>query len=172
MKKLLVFVFVFLMTVSFVSALCGEGQININSASKQELMKIVYIGEVRVEDLINLRPFESVDELINIYGIGEKTLNKIKNQGKACVEEEVEEVAPLGVPQIAEYGGKEIIEEPGPEEKEEGEIETITLTAQTIKSPDNKENKGNYALYGFVGFCFLLGILFLLRRKKYKNEFR
>lgn len=72
----------------------------------------------------------------------------------------------------------EIKEEIIEEEIEEGtnnekkDMEMIILTAQTIKSQDNKENKSNYAMYGFAGFCVLLGILFILKRKKYKNEFR
>ena len=162
-----------LFIISFTSASCEEGQIDINGASLGELDEIIYIGVARAKELITLRPFASVDELIKIGGIGDVYLSKIKEQGMACVGgEEIEQVEELD----------EIIEEPlidveesegnSGEEKENQEPEMITLTTQTIKSPENIENKSNYALYGFVGFCFLLGVLFLLRKRKYKNEFR
>jgi|TARA_Y100000034_G_scaffold71539_1_gene86303 hypothetical protein len=49
----------------------------------------------------------------------------------------------------------------------------IRLTPKTIKSEENIEtsDKNNYAIYGFVVFCILLVFLFLLKRKKFKNEF-
>ena len=52
------------------------------------------------------------------------------------------------------------------------EIGIINLTAQTIKSQDNTENKSNKAMYWFAAFCVLLGVLFIIKKKKYKNEFR
>lgn len=50
----------------------------------------------------------------------------------------------------------------------------IKLSAKTIKSTENSKDKGpsDYAFYGLLGFAALLGVLFLLRRKKYENEFR
>jgi len=54
--------------------------------------------------------------------------------------------------------------------------EVIRLTPQTIKSENVKEesgktNESRYATYGFVIFCILLGILFVLKNRNYKNEF-
>ena len=48
-------------------------------------MRIIHIGEVRVDDLIRLRPFSSVDDLTRIDGIGPGRLSDIKEQGLACV---------------------------------------------------------------------------------------
>jgi len=50
----------------------------------------------------------------------------------------------------------------------------IKLSAKTIKSTENSKDKGpsDYAFYGLIGFAALLGVLFLLRRRKYNNEFR
>lgn len=59
--------------------------IDLNEASKEELMQITQIGQVRAEQLINLRPFTSVNELTKIKGIGDSRLEEIKQQGKACV---------------------------------------------------------------------------------------
>ncbi|MDQ0258060.1 beta-lactamase superfamily II metal-dependent hydrolase [Evansella vedderi] len=59
--------------------------ININSATKEQLTEIVHIGEERADQLMNLRPFNSVDELTKINGIGSGRLGDIKEQGLACV---------------------------------------------------------------------------------------
>lgn len=59
--------------------------ININTASLQELQEIVHIGPARAEELINLRPFNSVDDLKRIKGVGQARLDDIKAQGRACV---------------------------------------------------------------------------------------
>jgi beta-lactamase superfamily II metal-dependent hydrolase len=64
---------------------CQEGQIDINSAPREELMHIIHIGDVRVDELIRLRPFRSVDDLTRINGIAAKRLADIKEQGLACV---------------------------------------------------------------------------------------
>ena len=58
--------------------------ININSASVRELQKISGIGKSRAEAIITYREehggFKTVDELINISGIGEATLEKLRPQ--------------------------------------------------------------------------------------------
>ncbi len=146
MKKLIVLTF-FLLSISLVSAICSENQIDINTATAEELIKIIYIREVRAEDLRTLRPFEYVDNLVEIYGIGEKTLGKIKEQALACVNtetEKIKEVTEIKAELIKEDVG---IKEEFVEEDESEEDEKITLTAKTIKSQDNKENKSNYAVW-------------------------
>ena len=62
--------------------------IDINTASKEELMKITQIGESRAEQIIAFRQetaFYSLDDLELITGIGPASLTEIKNQGLACV---------------------------------------------------------------------------------------
>lgn len=63
----------------------GNECVNINTASKEDLQKIIHIGENSAEELIKLRPYESLNELIEINGIGEKRLEDIKEQKLACV---------------------------------------------------------------------------------------
>ncbi|MEM4181751.1 MAG: helix-hairpin-helix domain-containing protein [Candidatus Pacearchaeota archaeon] len=71
--------------VTFVNANCSDGQIDINTASVIDLQKLVGIGPAYAQRIIEERPFSSIEELIRIKGIGEKTLQKIKEQGLACV---------------------------------------------------------------------------------------
>lgn len=59
--------------------------IDINSATLEELQEIIHIGPARAEELLEKRPFASVDDLIKISGIGKVRLKEIKEEGKACV---------------------------------------------------------------------------------------
>jgi competence ComEA-like helix-hairpin-helix protein len=92
MRKILLFLCTFILfyTLPNILAECGEGQININSASLEELDKLSGIGPAYANAIINSRPFSSIDNLIDVKGIGPVTLEKIKTQGLACVEGEQE----------------------------------------------------------------------------------
>lgn len=61
------------------------GCININTASFEELQLIVHIGPERAQQIIELRPFSSLDDLLRVDGIGPSRLQDIKEQGLACV---------------------------------------------------------------------------------------
>ncbi|MDP2594177.1 MAG: MBL fold metallo-hydrolase [bacterium] len=68
------------------SAPCAPWQININMASKEDLMDIRHIGEARADDIIASRPFTSLPELREkVSGIGESRLADIIAEGRACV---------------------------------------------------------------------------------------
>jgi len=66
-------------------AVCQPNKININTASFEDLQKIVGIGPSYAQKIISARIFCSLDDLLKVSGIGEKTLQKIKEQGCAYV---------------------------------------------------------------------------------------
>ena len=62
-----------------------SGCVNINAASLEELRQIIHIDADRANQILNLRPFSSVDAMVRIKGIAEGRLADIKAQGLACV---------------------------------------------------------------------------------------
>jgi len=82
------YIILILLMLSFVSAGC----VDINSASLEELDEIIGIGNKTAQKIIDARPFDSVDDLTKVSGIAEKKLAKIKSQGLACVDGEIEEI--------------------------------------------------------------------------------
>ncbi|MGN7296294.1 MBL fold metallo-hydrolase [Ferdinandcohnia sp. SAFN-114] len=63
----------------------GDKCMNINTASFEQLQEIIHLGPARAKELINLRPFTSIDELSRIKGIGPSRMEDIKAQNLACV---------------------------------------------------------------------------------------
>ena len=65
---------------------CAPGQVDVNSASLEDLQRIIHIGATRAQGLIALRPFASVSDLARISGIGNGArLSQIKAENLACV---------------------------------------------------------------------------------------
>ena len=56
------------------------GAVNINTASKEELMSLKGIGAAKAEAIIAARPFKSTDEIKKVKGIGESIYNDIKDE--------------------------------------------------------------------------------------------
>ena len=59
------------------------GKVRLNRATESELQTVSGIGQKRAQDIIAYReangPFRSVDDLKNVSGIGEKTLEKLRD---------------------------------------------------------------------------------------------
>lgn len=70
-------------SIQMVEANQSEG-IRLNSATKEEIQSLNGIGPSKAEAIVTYReengPFKSVDELLNVSGIGEKTLEKFKDE--------------------------------------------------------------------------------------------
>ncbi|AHZ53181.1 competence protein ComE [Bacillus thuringiensis serovar kurstaki str. YBT-1520] len=61
-----------------------DGKIRINTAAKEQLEKITGIGSRKAESILKYReehgPFQKIEDLLEIDGIGAKSLEKIKGQ--------------------------------------------------------------------------------------------
>lgn len=167
-----------------ISAECNETQIDINSASAEELDKIINVGPAIAARIIENRTYNSVDDLIKVKGIGDATLNEIKQQGLACVEDEVEDnssVEGIESSEIKNETNKGIKETKKVESLSDNndssyvsteELPSISLDSKSIKSEENTEFSGNnLAFFGVIAFCVIFGALFLVKKRKYKNEF-
>ena len=60
-----------------------EGKVNLNQASKEELMTLNGVGEKKAEKIIEHREengsFKSIEEIKNVNGFGEKTFESLKS---------------------------------------------------------------------------------------------
>lgn len=80
MKKLLL---VLVACFAFMSA-AFAGQLNLNSATLEELDTLKGVGPVKAQAIVDYRakngPFGSVDELDNVPGFGKKTIDNLRDQ--------------------------------------------------------------------------------------------
>ena len=66
----------------------AASKVNLNTATVEQLVEIKGIGEKTADNIIKYREnkkFTSVDELVNVKGIGAKTLEKIRGQLSVAV---------------------------------------------------------------------------------------
>ena len=56
------------------------GKININTATREQLMTLNGIGVVLADRIIAGQPYRRVNDLLKVKGIGEKTLEKIRDK--------------------------------------------------------------------------------------------
>ena len=165
-----------ILNLNLIYATCSEGEIDINNAGQGELEELTGIGEVKAQAIIDSRPFDSVDDLIEVYGIGEVTLKKIEEQGLACVERDSKNKKDTkddpGEEIVSDFETySEVIPENISVEKEK-----IVLTAEKkdIKKEENSSNIERIeTIYSLAGFCCLLGVLYFsrwIKSKKYSQN--
>ena len=69
---------VLVLLVLTAGGLLAQGKIDINSADVEELMSLRGVGEVRAKAIVTYRqtngPFQSLDDLKNVPGIGDKII--------------------------------------------------------------------------------------------------
>jgi competence protein ComEA len=73
-----------ILTILFLFFSLTFGAVNINRANSAQLQTLNGIGPTKAEAILKYRKahggFKSVDELVNVKGIGPKTLQKLKSQ--------------------------------------------------------------------------------------------
>ncbi len=168
------FILLMIILIPFISADCNESQIDINSASLEELDELSGIGPVYAGRIVENRPFESVEDLVKVSGIGEKTLEKIKTQGLACVDSEKETVEEPSVTdkRVGEENvEEEVLDNPVETDKKDEIVlnskpEIISLNSEVVEEKDNlvyiskNAQVVNYLPYGFAVFLiFIIGVL-------------
>ncbi len=182
--KFVLIALIFLALISQISAECNEGQIDINSASLEKLDLLSGIGPVKAQAIIDGKTYNSIEDLINVSGIGEVTLANIKTQNLACISDETEneEEDENSTEEINESEAYNDTEETLQLDSNQAEVSKKPITSEIIlltpeNSKDIKTNSNvlasdNIAIYGLAAFSILLGVLFAAKKiKRHKTEF-
>lgn len=153
-KAIVIFLFFTLVITGTVDAGCDDGQIDINSASLTELDKIVWVGPITAEKIINKRPYGNIEELDEVSGIGEGKLGDIIDEGIACIND--------GENEIIFEKENEITKDIILKEKRENEIVILgeDKTEEELVYISKNGKVENYLIYGFAIFLiFIIGFL-------------
>ena len=59
-------------------ALCEAAKTDLNGADRETLMRLPHIGETLADRIVAARPYQSVDDLLKVDGIGEAILEELR----------------------------------------------------------------------------------------------
>jgi DNA uptake protein ComE-like DNA-binding protein len=63
---------------------CQPGQVDVNTAGAKELDRIVHVGPAFAAEIVALRPFARLDDIVRVDGIGEAKMHDISEEALAC----------------------------------------------------------------------------------------
>ena len=82
-KRIVIFVVLSLLFTCMISQVyAGAGKVNINSANKETLMTLKYVGEKIADKIIEYRkmhPFKEPSDIMKVKGIGQKVFDVNKD---------------------------------------------------------------------------------------------
>ena len=71
-------------SITVKSVLLASGKVNINTATREELERLPRIGPAMAQRILTYRqthgPFRKIEDLVNVKGIGPKTLDRLKDK--------------------------------------------------------------------------------------------
>ena len=79
----LVLAFMFFLSLAAVTPALSAEKININTADEAALVTLTGIGPAKAQKIIEYRkdnPFEKIEDIMKVSGIGEATFDKIKDK--------------------------------------------------------------------------------------------
>ncbi len=83
LKKMSVFLIACLVMASMIQpAVAEKGKVNINTATKKELVALKHVGDKLADRIVEYRskhPFKSIEEIMQVKGIGQKVFDANKD---------------------------------------------------------------------------------------------
>lgn len=83
MKKIVIFVLTGLLLLCFCQpVMAADGKVNINTASKKELVTMKHVGDKLADRIIEYRkdhPFETPEDVMKVSGVGQKVFEVNKD---------------------------------------------------------------------------------------------
>jgi competence ComEA-like helix-hairpin-helix protein len=122
-----------------------ETPLNLNTASKEDLTNLPDIGPTTAERIIAARPFETVEAVNRVNGIGPATLERISPLVTVAAavdqEEDTEETAPSAEGELAPDEGEtdSLEEEPAPEPEPSPNVSIIPFDEKKEETAPSKE---------------------------------